>query len=301
MSIFSRSISTNRFTFTFEGLHVSMNSKPGVVVTQAPATAIARIYDNEIDVFTSKANNQGTGPTPCFTASFSEFVSVLVKSEMNPAPKWWQNPFKYQQRLSEWEAISANPTFFEITDSEFKRWDNLCNSVNGLCSGHRLIADATLYSVYGYQSRKGHGGGENVLSTKDVYLQQGQPSRTNTNISMPGLVCDLFELWFFPQFMLLQTSATAFKAITYSNFRVEVKENTLITNEHFPNAQVLGYTWRYVNKDGSPDRRYSTNEQLPILRVWELDFISGDDRIDLQTTNGQSAFLIAEAFRQHPV
>ena len=98
----------------------------------------------------------------------------------------------------------------------------------------------------------------------------------------------------------MQKSLSTFGAATYSNFRVEVKETNMITNDYWPNSQVLGTTWQYVNKDGSPDRRYSENRQLNIIRVWELDLISDSDRFDFQTTNIQAAQAIAKAFQNHP-
>ena len=37
-------------------------------------------------------------------------------------------------------------------------------------------------------------------------------------------------------------------------------------------ATQVGSTWQYVNKNGSPDRRFVNNRQLPILRYSELSF-----------------------------
>lgn len=39
-----------------------------------------------------------------------------------------------------------------------------------------------------------------------------------------------------------------------------------------PDATLVGSTWQYVNKNGSPDRRFANNRQLPILRYSELSF-----------------------------
>lgn len=296
----SRMIETNRFRFTLDGLQVKMESKKTVPVQSAPATAVVQVRDNEIYVHTSAKNLSGNGPTICTSANFTDFISILVKSGLTARPKWWQNPFNFQQRLIEWEAINANPTFFELSNAELSRWNEMCTGVKSLCSQHRVVADTTLFSVYGYQSRKGYGGGENILDTEDIRFVVGNPERSHTNLSVPGLICSQFELWFFPQFLLMQKSLSTFGAATYSNFRVEIKEGTLITNDYWPNAEVVGTTWRYVNKDGSPDRRYSANEQLNIIRIWELDLISDSDRFDFQTTNINAAQAIAKAFQNHP-
>jgi hypothetical protein len=300
MTITSRVIETNRFRFTLEGLQVRMESKKLTSVMSAPATAVAQIRDNEIYVYTSDKNVSGAGPSACVSSSFTNFVSILVKSDLGPIPKWWQNPFNFQRRMAEWEATNANPTFFDLTTEESSRWSEMCSAVRSLCHGHRVIADTTLFSVYGYQSRKGYGGGENIIDSEDVRFVEGNPERSHTNLSVPGLVCGQFEMWFFPQFMLMQTSVSNFGAATYSGVRVEIKEGTFISNEYWPNSEVVGTTWRYVNKDGGPDRRYAQNEQLNIIRVWELDLISGSDRFDFQTTNINAARALAKAFQNHP-
>ena len=53
---------------------------------------------------------------------------------------------------------------------------------------------------------------------------------------------------------------------------------TFIENEYSPtDAQTVGSTWQYVNKDGGPDRRFNSNRQLPIMNygVCEFKSVSG--------------------------
>lgn len=35
-------------------------------------------------------------------------------------------------------------------------------------------------------------------------------------------------------------------------------------------SRVVGHTWRYVNRDGGPDRRFKDNRQIPRVRYGEL-------------------------------
>jgi hypothetical protein len=41
-----------------------------------------------------------------------------------------------------------------------------------------------------------------------------------------------------------------------------------------------------MNKDGSPDRRYSNNMQIPQYRDWELDFVFDSIQIDTAFADG---------------
>jgi hypothetical protein len=53
---------------------------------------------------------------------------------------------------------------------------------------------------------------------------------------------------------------------------------------------VVGETWRYVNKNGGPDRRFSFNKQLPVCLYGEMDFQSaGGLNGRLQFSNSTAA------------
>jgi hypothetical protein len=39
-------------------------------------------------------------------------------------------------------------------------------------------------------------------------------------------------------------------------------------------AKQVGTTWRYVNKNGTPDKRFNNNTQIPIMRYGVIHFTS---------------------------
>ena len=54
-------------------------------------------------------------------------------------------------------------------------------------------------------------------------------------------------------------------AVNYDDLQIQVSsvdfvESDLVSKD----AQVVGQTWRYVNKNGTHDKRYKNNQQLPI-------------------------------------
>ena len=40
-------------------------------------------------------------------------------------------------------------------------------------------------------------------------------------------------------------------------------------------TQVVGSTWRYVNRNGGPDRRFKDNAELPVVLYEEIELSSG--------------------------
>lgn len=62
-------------------------------------------------------------------------------------------------------------------------------------------------------------------------------------------------------------------AVSYRTLDVSVTRQQFIEESGVPGvATVVGHTWRYVNRSGGPDRRFSNNPQLPICMYDELHF-----------------------------
>lgn len=60
-------------------------------------------------------------------------------------------------------------------------------------------------------------------------------------------------------------------AISYDDLSIVINEKSFIEDESVPrDAQVIDHTWQYVNKGGTPDRRFSNNRQIPVCLYEEL-------------------------------
>lgn len=60
-------------------------------------------------------------------------------------------------------------------------------------------------------------------------------------------------------------------AVAYEALTVACAPTRFIEHEALPqDAQVIGTTWQFVNRDGSPDRRFNNNRQLPMALYGEL-------------------------------
>ena len=62
---------------------------------------------------------------------------------------------------------------------------------------------------------------------------------------------------------------------------------------------VVDRTWRYVNKNGGPDRRFNNNAQLPIVKYGVLYVSSATGvNIHLNTSSGGSSLAFANCWRE---
>jgi hypothetical protein len=84
------------------------------------------------------------------------------------------------------------------------------------------------------------------------------------------------DLYFYPGFILMMNKISKdFGLIDYRHFKLQSKGIHFTETETVPSdAKIEGNTWRYVNKNGSPDRRFKDNYQIPIASYWGVDLQS---------------------------
>ena len=74
------------------------------------------------------------------------------------------------------------------------------------------------------------------------------------------------DLYIYPDLLIVFDRTDRFALIDLHDVRVEYTETRFHETEPVPpDTRVVGHTWRYANNDGSPDRRFSDNRQIPIV------------------------------------
>lgn len=64
-------------------------------------------------------------------------------------------------------------------------------------------------------------------------------------------------------------------ALNYSDISASIGSTRFVESESVPkDAQIVGETWKYVNKAGGPDKRFSDNKKLPICLYGKLELTS---------------------------
>jgi hypothetical protein len=104
---------------------------------------------------------------------------------------------------------------------------------------------------------------------------------TRITFNDPKLISNLATIWIWaaggglcllPDRMLFFGPAGV-SSLDYSGARATAKRVDFRESDSVPaDATQVGSTWQYVNKNGSPDRRFANNRQLPIVRYSELSF-----------------------------
>lgn len=101
-------------------------------------------------------------------------------------------------------------------------------------------------------------------------LRTSPPPYIQTNVPVLTLGAGRQTLYFLPDRLLVYDTA-GIGAISYHTLDLSVTSQRFIEEGGAPSdATVVGHTWRYVNRNGGPDRRFSNNPQFPVCLYDEL-------------------------------
>jgi hypothetical protein len=60
-------------------------------------------------------------------------------------------------------------------------------------------------------------------------------------------------------------------AIPYDELRIRWSDSIFLETDSVPrDAQIVGHSWQYVNRNGGPDRRFKNNHQIPRVMYQEM-------------------------------
>ncbi len=109
------------------------------------------------------------------------------------------------------------------------------------------------------------------------------------------------DLYIYPGFVLMLTHQKQLGLIDLSDVSIEFRQQQFLEEEDVPSdTTVIDHTWKRINKDGSPDRRFSDNRQLPVVRYGELHLTSPSGlNEEYWFSNAESAGNFADAFSKY--
>lgn len=122
--------------------------------------------------------------------------------------------------------------------------------------------------------RKYHAGANTLIRRSQLSVVERAPRQVKSNISIVCVPLGSESLFLLPD-VILVSGLRGFGAIAYSDLNIAISDTNFIEEGSVPHdAQVVGKTWRYVNKSGGPDRRFNDNRELPICKYEEVRFSS---------------------------
>lgn len=166
----------------------------------------------------------------------------------------------------------TTPLFYKFSDdySEKKFHDSIASFSN-------LTATKSLWrlkSKVAVGDWKRNAGSNSALIRHRSKIGKQSPNLLKTNVEVWGIDAGSIKLYLLPDcFFVFQDGL--YSAISYSEIQASLQDLEYVEQESLPSdATVIGKTWKYVRRDGGPDRRFNNNRQLPIVRYGVVAFSS---------------------------
>jgi Protein of unknown function (DUF4236) len=180
---------------------------------------------------------------------------------------------------------------YDLSDEEIKPFNRLARAFNTIASCECVwqIPIERLQTDW-----KRNAGASITVERKRISLGTGHPPLIKSNIDFLLLPLANERIYFTPDAILI-VAGNSVAALRYDELEIVCRPTSFIEDGRPPSdAQAVGESWRYVNRDGGPDRRFGNNRKLPICLYAEIDLKSGtglNDRINCSRLNGAEEFV----------
>jgi hypothetical protein len=159
--------------------------------------------------------------------------------------------------------------FYELEGQYETAYQSLHEAFSKLMTVNKAWHVEAQADVY---DRKRNAGASQVIKRKGIELSTADAPYVKTNISVPSINAGKQTLFFFPD-RLLVFEKNKVGAVSYADLAVEISPSQFIEMSGVPrDAEIVGRTWKYVNKKGGPDKRFSNNQEIPICLYDDMHF-----------------------------
>lgn len=138
-----------------------------------------------------------------------------------------------------------------------------------------------------------------VIRREKVKFKLGKCELIDVDFEVPHLEnANGGDIYIYPGFLVYFISEQAFALLEVSEFSLSGKYMNFIEEEVSPrDSELYGETWRKVNKDGSPDRRFNNNYKVPVYRygVFSFGSLTGMNE-EYMVSDGNAAIEFLAAF-----
>lgn len=130
-------------------------------------------------------------------------------------------------------------------------------------------------------------------ATSDLLQFDGQAMRFGNVNGEPIMI--------YPSMVMMPRQDGAFALVDLREVRLAYEQSSFHEEDGVPeDSELAGYTWAKCNKDGSPDRRFASNYQIPICLYGTLEFSSeGGILEEYQFSNAAAALEFGRIFHDY--
>ncbi|HEY0375438.1 MAG TPA: DUF4236 domain-containing protein [Pyrinomonadaceae bacterium] len=190
----------------------------------------------------------------------------------------------------------TTPLFYELEEDALHKFRTIQQACEALSRSARIWRVQTNQPTWDW---KRNAGASSLITRQPLHIGLQQPPFIATNVDVWGIQLSDMTLFFMPDYVFVRQRGS-YGAVSYESLSVSFAPTRFIEEQGVPqDARVVDYTWRFVNKNGGPDRRFANNQQLPIAQYGLIQLQSATGlNIHLNISNIESASFFADSLNR---
>lgn len=153
---------------------------------------------------------------------------------------------------------------YDLDADTAARFDDMQRALNSLASAEKVWRITEETGQRNQEKKSDVTGSVSSNGRHPVRVGRLKAPGIRANLPIMGIDASGQKLYFLPEALLVLEER--YKPVSYESLRVTVSSRSYTEEEEVPSdAKVVGSTWRYTREDGSPDHRYPSNPEIPIV------------------------------------
>lgn len=271
---------TNNFEFTKDNLYTILFY--GTIAIVFVAYYIIKVKSNI-------RNNSG------FMYSVTE-IEEMISKERNEIRKTFLCGLK-----SQYDKEKNNSTICidnSLNERQKESYKKLCSSFDTLCTCDKIWIEISRTENNENKSSVSYNVNRRILDLLRENFNDVGCRETN---KVPMFSDGVYAYYLYPMFIVKAKSEVEFEIFSIENAIIKLYTQTFVEDKpssQLPNdAKIVKYTYKKVNKDGTPDLRYNSNKKLPVYQYGKVSF--NNIGIILIISNYEKAKAFTDAFTNH--
>lgn len=124
--------------------------------------------------------------------------------------------------------------------------------------------------VYANSSTRRNGGAGRSVNLIKLKIKRRKPFFLHTNAKTYFVKLKKEKLYILPDVIIIE-GKKGLGVAALKDLDISVESTRFVANIAPKDAKVLSYTWQYVNNNGTPDKRFKNNVQLPVCQYGLVD------------------------------
>ena len=196
-----------------------------------------------------------------FKSKFSELESLAEESSA------------LRQELEQQADLVRIHTQIDIPQHVSGAFHRMCDDFELLTKSERIWDTVSHRAANRVQERTS---ATRIIERQPVTFALGRCEIINSEWTVPRLAnANGGDIFLYPGFVLYFVSSDRFALLDYNDVEISCFPSRFIEEDGVPkDSLIVGSTWAKTNKDGSPDRRFTGNYEIPVAEYGKITITS---------------------------